>query len=83
MESEDQATSDMPCEVHGGVIRKATERKAPLTTPRRESDNTAASRPTHQLVSRYGFLKLAVVRPPDFDEFVSGCGGERKKVTSL
>ena len=24
-------------------------------------------------MSRYGFLKLAVIGPPDFDEFISRC----------
>lgn len=24
-------------------------------------------------MSRYGFLKLAVIRSPDFDEFISSC----------
>lgn len=28
---------------------------------------------THKFVSGYGFLKLAVVCAPDFDEFVSSC----------
>lgn len=37
---------------------------------------------THKFVSRYGFLKLAIIRSPDFDEFISSWN-KRTSVKSM
>lgn len=31
---------------------------------------------TYKFMSRYGFLKLAIICSPDFDEFISSCKDE-------
>lgn len=34
---------------------------------------------THKFVSRYGFLKLAIISSPDFDEFIRSCKDKKRK----
>lgn len=59
LESEDQATSDIPCthvtDHEGGA----------------EDGSAVRICHTYKFVPRYGFLKLAVIRSPDFDQFIS------------
>lgn len=65
-------------EVRIGTARLARVYVARLSNKTAITGRTCS---THQLVSGYGFLELAVICAPDFDEFIGSCNNKhtRKK----